>query len=73
MWSALVAFVLGIVSAPFLARILQPLAKQVIKGGVIVTDKVADATAQARANLHQMADQARSDVKQSRASKPAKM
>jgi hypothetical protein len=70
--SLLAAFFAGLISAPLIGWVFRPLLKQVVKGGIIVTDAVKrnteDAVQSARAEINKT----RAEIHAERAVRPVK-
>jgi hypothetical protein len=70
-WTLFTAFLVGLASAPIVGRFFRPLAKEVVKGGLIVADAASGVVSQARGNMDSMVDTARSELNARKAAKIA--
>lgn len=75
MWKSLLAFLAGVVTAPYVTRALKPVTREVVKGSLLVGHQLQRITAEVREDLEDLAAEAAAGIgseKKSDSSKKSK-
>lgn len=63
MWGKIFAFFLGVVLAPHVTKLLRPVAREAVKGAMLVGNQLRRTAAEVREDLEDIAAEAAMDVK----------
>lgn len=58
MWKSLFAFLVGVITAPYVTRALKPVTRELVKGSLVVGHQLQRITAEVREDLEDLAAEA---------------